>query len=45
MIQLETVRRLHFGFDFSFEDIDRFGVLTSTRIENKSGIIWDTAQR
>jgi hypothetical protein len=45
VIQLETARRLHFGHELSFEEIDRLSFLRQLRISNASGLLWATFQR
>jgi hypothetical protein len=46
MIQLETVRRLHFEHSLSLYRIDSLGVLEKKlRIGPASGLLWETTQR
>ncbi|KDQ53743.1 hypothetical protein JAAARDRAFT_39057 [Jaapia argillacea MUCL 33604] len=47
VIEIEALRRLHFGeaYALSFEEIDAQDVLTPTRSDADSGLVWQTAQR
>ncbi|KAF9460266.1 hypothetical protein BDZ94DRAFT_1266409 [Collybia nuda] len=45
VIQLETVRRLHFYHDFSYEEIDVLKIFPPLRISPAQGLLWSVAQR
>lgn len=45
VIHLEVARRLHFQHLLSFDEIDDLNIIGKLRLENASGLLWDTMQR
>jgi len=45
VIGIETARRLLFGHDISFDNINQLGVVPPLRTTNDSGLVWDMGQR
>lgn len=45
VIHLEVARRLHFQHHLSFDEIDDLNIIGKLRVDNASGLLWDTMQR
>ncbi|XP_006463662.1 hypothetical protein AGABI2DRAFT_120473 [Agaricus bisporus var. bisporus H97] len=45
MIQLETVRQLHYQKGFSFAKVDSLRMFSELRVNHQSGLLWNTSQR
>jgi hypothetical protein len=45
MIQLETVRQLHYKEGLSFVEVNSVKMFSGLRTTNQSGLLWNTSQR
>ncbi|EKM76441.1 hypothetical protein AGABI1DRAFT_108767 [Agaricus bisporus var. burnettii JB137-S8] len=45
MIQLETVRRLHYQHSFSFAEVNSLRMFSELRVNHEFGLLWNTSQR
>jgi hypothetical protein len=45
MIQLETVRQLHYKEGLSFAEVNSLEMFSGLRVNSQSGLLWNTSQR